>query len=73
MSRHIRKMKAQKVYLIAYKHDEHGSDHLGCEFVSPEAARREIEVIRQDPGAAGYVEWLKEACLWVTDDQGSIY
>lgn len=60
-------------YHVCYKHPEHGSDHLGCDYPTSEAAHREIEAIQRDPGRAGWAGWLKDATLWVSDDQGNLY
>lgn len=65
--------KTKTVYFINYKHPEHGSDRLGCEFISADAASREIAIIETDPGQAGYADWMKGASMWVTDDKGNIY
>ncbi len=63
----------RKTYRISFKHDDHGSDSLGCDFASVAAAKAEIAVIESNPGHGGWAEWLKEASLWVTDDNGNIY
>ncbi len=60
-------------YRISFKHKEHGSDSLGCNFQTVAAAEAEIAAIKDNPERAGYAAWLKEACLWVSDSKGNIY
>lgn len=61
------------MFYICYKHDEYGSDRLGCCYYTIESAEKEIEIIRGDPGKVGWSDWLKDAILWVVDEDGNIY
>jgi hypothetical protein len=65
--------KRNRTYQISYKHEEYGSNSIGCDFASVAAAQQKIKAIKDNPGQAGYADWLKDACLWVSDNKGNIY
>lgn len=67
------KTSKRNAYRISFKHDEHGSDSLGCDFATIKAAQREIESIQREPGSVGWADWLRNATLWITDEKGNIY
>lgn len=61
------------IYHVLFKHPDHGSGRIGCNFATADAAFREIAEIENDPAKHGWHDWLKDACLWVEDDHGNIY
>lgn len=60
------------MYEIAYKHAEHGSDTIGCNYRTIAAALRAIAQIHSDPSQIGLCDWLRDASLWVVDGEGRI-
>lgn len=60
------------LYGICYSHPDHGSDRLGIDFKTIKAAWKHIAEIRTDPSKFGWCEWLKDASLWVVDDEGNL-
>jgi hypothetical protein len=57
---------------IAFKHPEHGSDLIGCTYKTLDLALEDVIAIPQNPERFGYSEWLKDATLWVVDENGGI-
>ena len=66
------KMKQKTKFGICWKHEEHGSDRLDVDFKTVKAAEKFIEQISADPVRFGMVEWLRDAALWVVDDEGNL-
>ena len=59
------------MYLIAYKHAEHGSDTLGIMFPTIALATAAMDRYSVDPANDGWAEWLVDASMWVVDEDGN--